>query len=210
MKKLFYLVRHWGLEGLDWMEDGYMQVMYVSAIISELLILHIIKLEKVMIYAILFAVHLALLAFCGYKKCQYKRKKKGKIYKIIFQLTCVYMWAGMCDYTSCVEATTISLIPFFMASIQFEIMEWLFEIAEQKSLRVLRWVDLQVEYNTGWYIVMMITLPIISVGIPLLLLKWSVYVRIVIFIAYLLSIPFISRCAKPGINIFYMFRSLLD
>lgn len=207
MKKLYFLVKHWVLEGWEWMEDGYMQVMYIAAIISELLILHKIESRNVMLYTISFVIHLALLCFFGYKKCRLERKLRKKIYQWIFFFTCVCIAIATCIFTKSCKALIVLVVPFVIAGINFILLEKLFEIAEQKDSKIFNWIDKQFLENSNWYILMMIIMPIVIVGIPLIFLDWNVYVRVAIFIVYLFSIPLISRCAEEGISIFYMLEN---
>lgn len=207
MKKLFYLVKHWGLEGWDWMEDGYMQVMYIAAIISELLVLHKIKFDKVMLYTSVFAIHLMLLGIFGYKKYSWEGKRRERVYQFFFFFTYICLIIGTSIFAKFWEVLIILGIPFLIASIIFSVLEYIFEVAEQSNSKLLKWLDKQVINNSNWYIIVMIIIPIIIVGIPLILLKWNVYVKVAIYIAYLLSIPLISRVAKEGMSIFYMFEN---
>lgn len=141
MKKLLKTVKEWYVQGLSWLEDGYMQVVYIAAIISELLILHKIDSDNAIVYTGMLGLHVILLYVLGYKKSCWEGDTKEYIYwDIFFAANLIIMIVGAI-LTGIIKAVLIMLIPIAISFVQLMLAQVLFYSYEYaKHFKIEKWL----------------------------------------------------------------------
>lgn len=209
MKKLFKTVKEWYVQGLSWLEDGYMQVVYIAAIISELLILHKIDSDNAIVYTGMLGLHVILLYVLGYKKSCWEGDTKEYIYRdIFFGANLIIMIVGAI-LTGIVKAVLIMLIPIAISFVQLMLAQVLFySYKDEKRFKIEKWLINKIENGSKtWYFGVLLFFPVCIIAIPLLFLVWNPIAEIAIVAGYIVSVPLISRGADEGMDIIFMFET---
>lgn len=209
MKKLFKTVKEWYTQGLSWLEDGYMQVVYIAAIISELLILHKIDSANAFVYTGMLSLHVILLYVLGYKKSCWEGDYKEYIYRdIFFGANLIIMIVGAI-LTGVIKAVLIMLIPIAISFVQLMLVQILFYSYEnEKRFKIEKWLINKIEKGCKiWYLGVLLLFPVCIIAIPLLFLEWNPIAEISIVAGYIVSVPLISRGADEGMDIIFMFET---
>lgn len=209
MKKLFKTVKEWYAQGLSWLEDGYMQVVYIAAIISELLILHKIDSDNAFVYTGMLSLHVILLYVLGYKKSCWEGDTKEYIYRdIFFGANLIIMIVGAI-LTGAIKAVLIMLIPIAISFVQLMLAQVLFYSHEdEKRFKIEKWLINKIENGSKtWYFGVLLFFPVCIIVIPLLFLEWNPIAEIATVAGYIVSVPLISRGADEGMDIIFMFET---
>lgn len=209
MKKLFKTVKEWYAQGLSWLEDGYMQVVYIAAIISELLILHKIDSDNAFVYTGMLSLHVILLYVLGYKKSCWEGDTKEYIYRdIFFGANLIIMIVGAI-LIGVIKAVLIMLIPIAISFVLLMLAQVLFYSHEdEKRFKIEKWLINKIENGSKtWYFGVLLFFPVCIIVIPLLFLEWNPIAEIAIVAGYIVSVPLISRGADEGMDIIFMFET---
>lgn len=209
MKKLFKTVKEWYAQGLSWLEDGYMQVVYIAAIISELLILHKIDSDNAFVYTGMLSLHVILLYVLGYKKSCWEGDTKEYIYRdIFFGANLIIMIVGAI-LIGVIKAVLIMLIPIAISFVLLMLAQVLFYSHEdEKRFKIEKWLINKIENESKtWYFGVLLFFPVCIIVIPLLFLEWNPIAEIAIVAGYIVSVPLISRGADEGMDIIFMFET---
>ena len=209
MKKLFKTVKEWYAQGLSWLEDGYMQVVYIAAIISELLILHKIDSDNAFVYTGMLSLHVILLYVLGYKKSCWEGDTKEYIYRdIFFGANLIIMSVGAI-LIGVIKAVLIMLIPIAISFVLLMLAQVLFYSHEdEKRFKIEKWLINKIENGSKtWYFGVLLFFPVCIIVIPLLFLEWNPIAEIAIVAGYIVSVPLISRGADEGMDIIFMFET---
>lgn len=204
MNRIYHLVKHWALQGWEWMEDGYMQVTYMATIISELLVLHKIDENNVFLYSAFFFVHLIFLYVLGYLRYCWEKTRKEKVVKIMFYILNAGIVIVALNVIGIVKTMTILTIPFFVTIIHTMLADQIVYLDEWKEVKIIKCLNSIVVKFPKLRYLLWLFLPIVMVLIPLIFLEWNVYLRVAIFVFYVFSIPFISRAADSGMDMIEM------
>ena len=210
MKKLLKTVKEWYVQGLSWLEDGYMQVVYIAAIISELLILHKIDSDNAIVYTGMLGLHVILLYVLGYKKSCWEGDTKEYIYRdIFFAANLIIMIVGAI-LTGIIKAVLIMLIPIAISFVQLMLAQVLFYSYEYaKHFKIEKWLIKKIKNGSKtWYFGVLLFFPVCIVAVPLLFLAWNPIAEFAIVAGYIVSVPLISRGADEGMDIIFMFETL--
>ena len=209
MKKLFKTVKEWYAQGLSWLEDGYMQVVYIAAIISELLILHKIDSDNAFVYTGMLSLHVILLYVLGYKKSCWEGDTKEYIYRdIFFGANLIIMIVGAI-LIGVIKAVLIMLIPIAISFVLLMLAQVLFYSHEdEKRFKIEKWLINKIENGSKtWYFGVLLFFPVCIIVIPLLFLEWNPIAEIATVAGYIVSVPLISRGADEGMDIIFMFET---
>lgn len=209
MKKLFKTVKEWYAQGLSWLEDGYMQVVYIAAIISELLILHKIDSDNAFVYTGMLSLHVILLYVLGYKKSCWEGDTKEYIYRdIFFGANLIIMIVGAI-LIGVIKAVLIMLIPIAISFVLLMLAQVLFYSHEdEKRFKIEKWLINKIGNGSRtWYFGVLLFFPVCIIVIPLLFLEWNPIAEIATVAGYIVSVPLISRGADEGMDIIFMFET---